>query len=327
MTDLTTTKEPRTFLEPHTGAWLERLAASGAPPLYELSPQDARRVLSDVQTSVPVELVAADIDDRTITGGPTGEVDIRIVRPTNARDTLPVVLHCHGGGWILGDKDTHDRMTRELAAEAGAVVVFVNYTPAPEAQYPVQNEQAYAALEWAASNASELGTGPHRLALVGDSVGGNMVAALTLMTTQRQGPEVAAQVLFYPVTDARLDTPTYERFADGPWLTRPAMEWFWNAYLPDHPRRSEPTASPLRASDEQLSRVPQALVINGDNDVLRHEGEAYARRLALAGVRVTQVRYSGTIHDFVLLNPISDTPAPRAAIAQAGRFLRDVLAG
>jgi acetyl esterase len=314
-------------IEPHTQAWLDELAAAsaGGPPLYELSPQDARQVLRDVQAGVPVDLVPADIEDRVITGGPTGKVSIRIVRPKNVAGELPVVVHSHGGGWILGDKDTHDRLTRELAAAARAAVVFVDYTPAPEAHYPVQNEQAYTALEWAAANGAELGADPSRIALVGDSVGGNMTAALTLMAKDRGGPPIAAQVLFYPVTDADLHTPSYERYADGPWLTRAAMKWFWDAYLPDEAKRSEPTASPLRASTAQLSGLPPALIINGEHDVLRAEGEAYARRLTQAGVPVTQVRYGGTIHDFVLLNPITQTPAPRAAIAQAGEFLRRTL--
>jgi acetyl esterase len=267
----------------------------------------------------------ADVEDRVIAGGPTGEVSIRVVRPLNGSGTLPMIVHCHGGGWILGDKDTHDRLTRDLAAAAGAVVVFVDYAPAPEARYPVQIEQAYTALEWAADHGAELGADPTRIALFGDSVGGNMAAALTLMAKDRDGPAIAAQALFYPVTDADFDTPSYQRYADGPWLSRAAMQWFWDAYLPDEARRSEPTASPLRASTAQLTGLPPALVVNGEHDVLRDEGEAYARRLTQAGVTVTQVRYGGTIHDFVLLNPITQTPAPRAAIAQAGRFLRRAL--
>jgi acetyl esterase len=313
-------------IEPRTQAWLDELAASaGGPPLYELSPEDARQVLRDVQASVPVDLVPADVEDLVIEGGPTGEVSIRVVRPRNVDGEVPMVVHCHGGGWILGDKDTHDRLTRELAAVAGAVVVFVDYVPAPDARYPVQIEQAYTALEWAQHHGGELGADPTRIALFGDSVGGNMAAALTLMARDRGGPPIAAQALFYPVTDADFRTASYERYADGPWLTRAAMKWFWDAYLPDEARRSEPTASPLRASTAQLSGLPPALVVNGEHDVLRDEGEAYARKLSQAGVAVTQVRYSGTIHDFVLLNPITQTPAPRAAIAQAGEFLRRVL--
>ncbi|GAA1809848.1 alpha/beta hydrolase [Planosporangium flavigriseum] len=314
-------------VEPRTQAWLDDLAAAsaGSPPLHELSPQDARQVLRDVQASVQAGRVPADVDDRVVKGGPTGEVNIRVVRPLNGGATLPIIIHCHGGGWILGDRDTHDRLTRELATVAGAVVVFVDYVPAPEARYPLQNEQAYAVLEWAANHGGEVGGDPRRIALFGDSAGGNMAAALTLMSKARGGPAIAGQVLFYPVTDANFHTASYERYADGPWLTCASMRWFWDAYLPDEATRGEPTASPLRASAAELSGLPPALVVNGEHDVLRDEGEAYARKLSQAGVPVTQVRYGGTIHDFVLLNPITQTPAPRAGMAQAGEFLRRAL--
>jgi acetyl esterase/lipase len=321
-----TTYQP--VIDPATKAWLDRLEAAGAgsPPLYELSPEDAREVLRSIQASVAIDLAPAEIEDRSIAGGPTKEISIRIIRPSNATGLLPMIFHTHGGGWILGDKDTHERLYRELANAAQAIVVFVDYTPAPDAQYPVQVEQAYAALEWAFSNADEIGVDPDRAALFGDSVGGNMAAALTLMAKERRGPKLAAQVLFYPVTNANLDTDTYEIYADGPWLTREAMRWFWDSYLPDEERRREVTASPLMASIDQLRDLPPALVINGQHDVLCAEGEAYARRLTEAGVPVTQVRYGGTIHDFVLLNPISGTPAVRAAIAQAAGYLRKALA-
>jgi acetyl esterase/lipase len=315
------------FIEPATQRWLDELARATAdgPPLYELSPADARQVLRSVQAGAAVELLPAEIDDRVIPGGPTGTVSIRVVKPANGTGTLPIVFHSHGGGWILGDKDTHERLDRELATFARAIVVFVDYTNAPEAQYPVQNEQAYTALEWAVANAGEFGGDPTRVALIGDSVGGNMTAALTLMAKERGGPDLAAQVLLYPVTDADLDTETYQRYAGGPWLTREAMRWFWDAYLPDESRRSEITASPLQATLEQLRGLPPALIINGEHDVLRAEGEAYARKLAQAGVPVTHVRYSSTIHDFALLNPITTTPAPRAAIAQAADYLSAAL--
>lgn len=311
-------------IEPTTEKWLAELAAANAegPPVQELSPADARKVLISVQASVTVDQPDAEIDDMTISGGPTGDVEIRIVKPKKVTGTLPIVLHSHGGGWILGDKTTHERLDRELANAIGAVIVFTNYTPAPEAHYPVQNEQAYTALEWAVAHASEIGADPARVAVLGDSVGGNMTAALTLMAKQRSGPKIAAQVLFYPVTDADFETKTYRKYADGPWLTRPEMQWFWDAYLPDEQRRSEITASPLQATLDDLAGLPPALVINGEHDVLRAEGEAYARKLSQAGVPVTQVRYGGTIHDFVLLNPITNTPAPRAAIAQAANFIK-----
>jgi acetyl esterase len=323
---VSTNIETAKVIEPHTRAWVDALAAAGGPAIYELSPQDARDVLRSVQASVPVELAPAEIEDRVIAGGPTGEVSIRIVRPSGAAGVLPVIFHTHGGGWILGGKDTHERLYRELANAAGAVVVFVDYTLAPEAHYPTQIEQAYTALEWTIANAAELGTDPGRIALFGDSVGGNMAAVLALLAKERGGPKLAAQVLFYPVTNADLETETYQLYADGPWLTREAMRWFWDAYLPDEERRSEVTASPLQASADQLRDLPPALVINGQHDVLCAEGEAYARKLTEADVPVTQVRYAGTIHDFVLLNPISETPAVRAAIAQAADFLRTALA-
>lgn len=266
------------------------------PPVVELSPADAREVLRQVQVSVPVELPPAQIDDRVIPGGPTGEVSIWIVSPANITGVLPVVFHSRGGGWILGDKDTYERLGCELANQAQAVVVFVGYTPAPEAHYPIQYSQAYNALHWAVASAAQISA----------SVGGNMTAALTLAAKRRAGPQIAAQLLFYLVTDASLGTSTYQRYAEGPWLNREAMRWFWDSCLPDQARQSEVTASPLQASPEQLRGLPPALIINGEQDVLRDEGEAYARRLSRAGVPVTQVRYGGTIHT-VLLNPITDT--------------------
>jgi acetyl esterase len=234
-------------------------------------------------------------------------------------------MHFHGGGWILGDKDTHDRMTREIAVGANAAVVFVDYDRSPEARYPVAIEQAYAATRYVAEHGNQLNVDPTRLAIVGDSVGGNMAAAVTLMAKERRGPKIDFQVLFYPVTDADFETGSYHSFANGPWLTKPAMEWFWNAYLPDVAKRKEITATPLNASLDQLQGLPNALVIVDENDVLRDEGEAYARKLSQAGVRVTSVRYNGTIHDFVLLNPITDTPAVRSALQQANDALRAAL--
>jgi acetyl esterase len=313
-------------LEPTTQKFIDALAAAGGPPIYTLSPDAARDVLAGAQAQ-PVAKLPASIEDTTFPVGPTGSVRIRIVRPQGASGALPVVMHFHGGGWILGDKETHDRMTREIAVGANATVVFVDYERSPEAHYPVAIEQAYAATKYVAEHGRELAVDPTRLAIVGDSVGGNMAAAVTLMAQERGGPKIAFQVLFYPVTDADFDTGSYHAFADGPWLTKPAMEWFWNAYLPDVAARQQITATPLNASLEQLKGLPDALVIVDENDVLRDEGEAYARKLAQAGVRVTSVRYNGTIHDFVLLNALADTPAVRSALKQANYALRSALHG
>jgi acetyl esterase len=309
-------------LELHTQQFIDSLV--GAPPIYTLSPAGARSVLAQAQ-AIPVGKPSAQIEDITLPVGPTGSVPIRIVRPAGTAEILPVVMYFHGGGWVLGDRDTHDRLVREIAVGAQAAVVFVDYARSPEARYPVAIEQAYAATRYVVDNGASLRIDPLRLAVAGDSVGGNMVAAVTLMAKKRRGPKISFQVLFYPVTDAGFDTPSYIRFADGPWLTKRAMEWFWDAYLPDPAARNQPTATPLNVPLDHLAGLPEALVIVDENDVLRDEGEAYARKLSDAGVRVTSVRYNGTIHDFVMLNALADTPATRGAIAQAVGALRGAL--
>jgi acetyl esterase len=309
-------------LELHTQQFIDSLA--DAPPIYTLSAAAARSVLAQAQ-SIPVGKPSAQIEDITLPVGPTGSVPIRIFRPVGTAEVLPVVMYFHGGGWVLGDRDTHDRLVREIAVGVQAAVVFVDYARSPEARYPVAIEQAYAATRYVVDNSSDLRIDPLRLAVAGDSVGGNMAAAVTLMAKQRRGPKIVFQVLFYPVTDAGFDTSSYSQFADGPWLTKRAMEWFWDAYLPDPAARKQPTATPLNASLDQLAGLPEALVIVDENDVLRDEGEAYARKLSDAGVRVTSVRYNGTIHDFVMLNALADTPATRGAIAQAVGALRGAL--
>jgi len=318
-TKVTSMEEP--VIEPVARKFLDALAARGGKPLYQLSFSEARRVLEDLQAQ-PVDKPSAEQEDLDIPCGPGGHVSVRIVRPVQAKGKLPVVMYFHGGGWILGSKNTHDRLVRELAIGSGAAVVFVNYTPSPEAQYPVPIEEAYAATKYFAENAAA-GLDGSRLAVAGDSVGGNMAAAVAILSKQRGGPEIAFQALFYPVTDADFETGSYRRFANGPWLTRNAMEWFWNAYAPDPAARKEITASPLQASLQELRGLPPALVMTDENDPLRDEGEAYARKLFQAGVQVIATRYLGTVHDFMMLNALAGTPATRAAIAQANAVLRD----
>jgi acetyl esterase len=318
-------REDRIVLEPSTRAFLDALAASGGPQIYELDVASARGVLSGAQAGA-VATLPVDVEDRTIPVGPDGSVAIRVVQPRARAEALPAVVYLHGGGWVLGGIDTHDRLVREIANGAGAAVVFVDYTRAPEGRYPLAIEESYAATEWVARNGASIGVDPSRLAIAGDSAGGTLAAAVTLLAKERQGPAIDFQVLFYPVTDASLDTASYHQFASGYFLTREAMRWFWNHYAPDESTRNEPTASPLRASVEQLAGLPPALVISGECDVLRDEGEAYARKLIEAGVRVTAIRLVGTIHDFVMLNALADTPAARAAIDYANGALAHALA-
>lgn len=313
------------LLEPVTREFLEKVNKQGGTPIYQLSPKDARKVLSDLQAAQVAKL-PADIDDLDIPVGPEGRVSIRIIRPKGNKEILPVVMYFHGGGWVLGDKDTHDRLVREIANGANAAVVFVNFTPSPEAKYPTPIEEAYAATKYISENGKNFNLDGSRLAVAGDSVGGNMVAAVLLLAKERGGPKINYQVLFYPVTDANFDTQSYQQYATGIWLTLEAMKWFWDNYLPDEEARKKPTASPLQASVDQLRGQPPALVITDENDVLRDEGEAYAHKLIQAGVNVTAVRYIGTIHDFVMLNALAGTPATCSAIGLAIENLRIALA-
>jgi acetyl esterase len=315
-----------TGVEQQTRAFLETLQKQGGPPIYTLSPKEARAVLSNLQTAAAVAMLPVDIENRTIPGGPNGQVSIQIVRPQGNSQTLPVVMYFHGGGWVLGGFDTHERLARELANKANAAIVFVNYTPSPEARYPVPLEEAYAATKWVAENGKSINNiDASRLAIAGDSVGGNMAIAATLLARERGGPKIAFQALFYPVTDANFDSQSYSAYQDGYWLTREAMKWFWNNYAPNNATWKEPTVSPLQASIDQLKGLPPALVITEEFDVLRDQGEAYAHKLMQAGVSVTATRYLGTIHDFMMLNAITDTPAVRGAIDQASEMLKKEL--
>jgi acetyl esterase len=300
-------------------------ATANPPFLPDLGPVEARKVLDDVQSG---DIAKPQVDETwvKVPGGPAGDVDVRIVRPKGAAGTLPVIVYTHGAGWVLGNAQTHDRLVRELAAGTGAAVVFPEYTRSPEARYPQAIEECWTVALWAASGSAPVGLDSSRIAIAGDSVGGNLAIALTLLAKQRRGVTFRRQVLFYPVTDANFDTGSYQQFAEGYFLRRDAMQWFWDQYAPDEAQREEITASPLRASLDQLAGLPPALVINGEADVLRDEGEAYANKLRQAGVPVTAIRYQGIIHDFVMLNALRETHAADAAITQAIAFLSEGLA-
>ncbi|MET8331064.1 alpha/beta hydrolase [Streptomyces sp. NPDC005181] len=298
-------------------------ATANPPFLYELGPEGARKVLDDLQAA-PVEKL--DVEDKWVTvPAEVGDVQVRIVKPVGSQGTLPVVLYVHGGGWVIGNAGTHDRLVRELAVGTNAAVVFVEYDRSPEAKYPVAIEQAYATARWITAKGAEEGLDAARLAVAGDSVGGNMAAALTIMAKQRGDVTFVHQSLYYPVTDAAQDTESYREFADGPYLTAKAMAWFWDCYTADPAQRAEITASPLRASLKELQALPPALVIVDDSDVLRDEGEAYARKLTQAGVPTTSIRINGTLHDFMMLDPLRPTQATTAAVEQAIHTLRTAL--
>jgi acetyl esterase len=299
--------------------------ATASPPfLYDLGPEKGREVVNQTQAG---EIAKPDVTDEWIKvpGGSSSDVPVRIVRPAGATGTLPVLLYIHGAGWVFGNAGTHDRLVRELAVGAGAAVVFPEYSLSPEAKYPVALEECYAVAKWLAEGAAGKGLDTSRVAIAGDSCGGNLAAATTLLAKQRGDIMFAAQLLLYPVTDANFDDGSYTQFADGYWLTRTAMQWYWDQYTNDPTERDLSTVSPLRASEDELTGLPRTLVINGECDVLRDEGENYARHLRRAGVGVTATRYAGIIHDFMMLNALADTNAAQAATTQAAAFLREAL--
>ena len=316
---------PQIVLDPAAQAFLDAQAAADGPPIFTLSPREARGVLERLQSG-DTAMPPAEVEPHTIPGGPSGEISITVVRPEESNGSLAAVMYFHGGGWVLGDFGTHERLARELAAGTKAAIVFVNYTRSPEARFPVSIEEAYSATKWVAQRGAELGLDGTRLAIAGDNAGGNMAAAVTLLASERGGPAIRYQVLLYPVTNATFSTGSYDEFAESYWLTREAMRWYRDSYAPDQAVRTEPTASPLLASRERLAGLPPALVITGQADVLRDEGEAYGCRLREAGVDVTAVCHEGIIHDFVMLNALAGTPAARDAIALASQVLKGALA-
>jgi acetyl esterase/lipase len=300
-------------------------ATSPHPRIYEVPPENGREILDGLQEGKGVAKPEVDEDWVTVDAGQYGNVRTRVIRPRGTMETLPVVLYIHGAGWVFGDEKTHDRLIRELAVGVNAAVVFPVYDRAPEAKYPTQIEQNYAVGKWILQNGGEQNLDASRIAVCGDSVGGNMSTVLALMAKERGDVQLAAQVLLYPVTDANFDTPSYQQFADGYYLTRDGMKWFWDAYTSDPKQRTEIYASPLRADIEQLRGLPTTLVITDEADVLRDEGEAYAAKLREAGVDVTAVRVLGMVHDFLMLDSLRDSKATTVARTLAIEALQRAL--
>lgn len=299
--------------------FLSALNSSGGKPIEQLSPHDARQVLIGAQQGA--KLPPADVSEKTITvnGQP---LKLTIVKPQGVTGTLPVFMFFHGGGWVLGDYPTHERLVRDLVTESGAAAVFVNYTPSPEAHFPVAINQAYEATRWVAEHGKEIGVDGSRLALAGNSVGGNMVAAVALQAKEHHTPAIRYQVMFWPVTDARFETGSYNQFSSGYFLSKNMMKWFWDNYTTKESDRRNILASPLEASSAQLKGLPPTLIQTAELDVLRDEGEAFGRKLDAAGVPVTVTRYNGMIHDYGLLNALSEEPTVRTALSQAAHELR-----
>lgn len=301
-------------LDPVTQAVLAEMAKAEAPPMHELPPEAAREMYSMMQQPAP-ELEVGSVEDRRIPG-PAGDIPVRIYRPSGD-GPFPLHVHYHGGGWVIGDLDTHDFDCREICRGASCVVVAVDYRLAPEHPFPAAPEDCYAATCWAAEHAETLGARSGPISVGGDSAGGNLAAVVALMARDRSGPDIALQLLIYPVTDAAMDTGSYRENGADYMLTTEGMQWFWNHYCPAD-ARSDPYASPLQAPD--LADLPPALVLTAEFDPLRDEGEAYGRRLADAGVPTEIHRLDGLIHGF--FSQVRMIPAGRAGIDLALRALR-----
>jgi acetyl esterase len=297
---------------------------SGGDPVESMSKQDARNVLIGAQASVNVDYSGIEESEKTITAdGYT--VKLNIVRPEGVKEKLPVFIFIHGGGWILGDYPTHKRMVRDLSVLSGFAGVFVNYTPSPEAHYPQAINEIYAATKWVAEHGDEINVDGTNLAVVGNSVGGNMTAVTALKAKENNGPKIKLQIMMWPIVDSDFDTESYRLFGEQRFLTTSLMKWMYDQYTTDLNQRKEIYASPLRASIDQLKGLPPALIQVAENDILRDEGEAYGRKLDEAGVSVTTVRYNGVIHDFGLLNGLAEIPQTKSLFIQAAAELKKFL--
>lgn len=306
-------------LDPQAKTILDMLAAAPAPDPAHLEPEQMRNFFESMK--LPVEPVpVAAVEDRALPG-PAGDVPVRLYTP-EGRAPFPVLAYFHGGGFVIGGLETHDGTCRELCAEAGCMVVSVDYRLAPEHPFPAAPEDCYAVTRWLAEHGAEIGADPARLAVGGDSAGGNLAAVVSMMARDRGGPSLRHQLLVYPVTDHAFDTPSYEENAEGYMLTRDMMRWFWGHYLSDPTHADDPLASPLRAKD--LSGLPPATVITAEFDPLRDEGEAFAERLIAAGVKTELTRYDGVFHGFFAMTSFIDKA--KRAVEQSGRVLRAAFA-
>lgn len=305
-----TSKSPH--LDRVTREFIENLKSHDDKPLYDMTIDEARNFLVDLQRKTHKD-IPAEITDIDIFTESAGNVSVRLVRPENYNETLPVIIYLHGGGWILGDKEVYDMLIRRLANCTTSVVAFVNYSRSPEAIYPTAINQAYGVLEYLYENPEEFNIDSDRIIIAGDSAGGNLANAVSLKALREGGPKILFQALLYPVTDANMDSESYKQFKDGPWLTKKAMEWFWDAYLPDKKMKNDMYVSPLKACVEDLAGLPSTLVITDENDVLRDEGEAFARKLDEAGVKVMNLRVNMSIHDCMMLNGLHHSKAVKGA--------------
>jgi acetyl esterase len=290
------------LLDPQAQAFLDQVATMNLPPLNTMSVEQARQVAAALSEMHGAPEPVGSVDNLVIPG-PASEIPIRVYTPEQS-GPLPVLVYCHGGGWVVGDLESHDAVCRALANAAGCLVASVEYRLAPEHKFPAAAEDAYAATRWMAENAGQIAGDPQRIAVGGDSAGGNLAAAVALMARDRGGPQLTCQLLIYPLTESACETVSCQENGEGYFLTLEMLRWFWNHYLGSDADRRNPYAAPLRARD--LRGLPPALVLTAEFDPLRDEGEAYATRLRAAGVQVQCKRYDGMIHGFFSMGGLLD---------------------
>jgi acetyl esterase/lipase len=304
-----------------TRAFLKALNTPAPPELEKLAPVEARKVLETAQASVNVDYSGIEEREKTIAADGF-EIVLNVVRPKGVATKLPVFVFVHGGGWVLGDYPTHRRLVRDLVVESGYCAVFVNYTRTPDAVFPRQIDEIYAATKWVAEHGNEINVDGSNLAVVGNSVGGNMTAVTAIKAKESGGPKIKLQILMWPIVDADFDTESYKQFGRDRFLTTPLMQWMYDMYIADRGKRMDIHASPLGSSLEQLKGLPPALIQVAENDILRDGGEAYGRKLDEAGVEVSTIRYDGMIHDFGLLNGLANEPGTRSLFRHAAAELK-----
>lgn len=307
-----------------TEDFISMLENKDAKPLYKMTPEQARQFLDNLQKETHKD-VPTDVKDTQIFTENKNSIALRIIRPANNNEKLPAIIYLHGGGWVMGGKESFDMLIKQLAINTNSVVIFPEYSHSPEAKYPVALKEIYSVLEYIYENPDEFNIDNDSIAIAGDSAGANMATVTALKAKNQNGPKLKFQCLFYPVTNADMDTKSYDLFKDGPWLSKKAMEWFFEAYAPDKESRNDIYVSPLKADEEDLKGLPPTLIITAENDVLRDEGEAYARKLDSAGVDVLNIRINGTIHDFLMLNALSDTRCAKGALNLACNMLKKAL--
>ena len=281
-------------LDPQVQIILQQETERGLPPYNELSPLEARQQMLSLSPPVDPELSVRKVDDLRISG-PLNEIPIRLYYPEGT-SPYPVIVYFHGGGWVIGNLETHNAICHALAKTSGCLVAAVDYRLAPEHRYPAAIEDAYAATSWICKNAGRIQADPLRMAVMGESAGGALATVVSMMARDQDDRRIALQVLVYPVTDNNFNTSSYLNYGEGYSLTRDLMIWFWNHYLGNKENAGQPYASPLRA--ENLSNLPDALILTAEYDPLCDEGESYAKKLQESGVNVTLTRYDGMIHGF-----------------------------